>query len=897
MDFKCVPEKYRPVPFWSWNEKLTKEETTDQINKMNQAGIGGYFMHARGGLQTEYMGEEWFENVQAAIDKGNELGMKPWAYDENGWPSGFGNSIVSCLGIEYQQKYLRISETEPKENIICKNGNHWFYYDVNPYYVDVLDKKVIKKFIEVAYKPYYERFGNSFEGFFTDEPQISRNGIPWSLVFDEEYSNRYNEDIFQKLEELFLPTGDYKHTRIKFWKMVTELFSEAFNKQIYEQCEEWGLKLTGHMLLEESLESQLITNGACMPHYEYMHIPGMDWLGREITDCLTPMQVSSVCEQLGKKQVLSETFALSGHNVSFAELKGIYEWQMVHGINLLCQHLEGYSIRGIRKRDYPPAMNYQQPWWSEYHRFNDAMSRIGMILSEGTKKAEVLLLHPMATAWTMYDDGANKGLSELNQKLLDSMKELEEKHIIYHLGDEIIMERHAYVKDGKLIIGEQSYSVIADSCCEMLLPKTQQLLDEFKKSGGKVVNVSELKANDVIDNKEITYTKRGFDDCNVHYFVNTSKDRKEAKVNVSGKMLDIYSGDLLPFTGEHEFEPWGSLMIIEDGSENVNKSSEEITIINLGSDLTLTKPVKNMLTLDKCDYYFDGELQEKNGYVLNICERANALARKVNIHQDYHINILSVPEKLEMACETPEMFKISINGVEINKDINGWIIDKSFKTIDITSYVRIGENIISFKCDFKQQDEVYECLEKAKFCETEKNKLVYNMEIEAIYLVGDFTVRTDGSWKKLDRNAVRYNGEFELDAPKKMILAKNIEQQGYPFFCGTMEAESEINICGKNPVLELDMKGINAVTVEINGVNKTLLTDNRIALSDFGVTGKTKIKLTITNNLRNLLGPHHLEEGESYAVTPGSFYKENCIWNMNSEEQWIDSYCFCEMGV
>lgn len=34
---------------------------------MDQAGIVGYFMHARGGLQTEYMSAEWFENVEAAI--------------------------------------------------------------------------------------------------------------------------------------------------------------------------------------------------------------------------------------------------------------------------------------------------------------------------------------------------------------------------------------------------------------------------------------------------------------------------------------------------------------------------------------------------------------------------------------------------------------------------------------------------------------------------------------------------------------------------------------------------------------------------------------------------------------------------------------------------------------
>ena len=33
---------------------------------MNDVGIGGFFMHA-GGLQTEYMGVEWFENVTASI--------------------------------------------------------------------------------------------------------------------------------------------------------------------------------------------------------------------------------------------------------------------------------------------------------------------------------------------------------------------------------------------------------------------------------------------------------------------------------------------------------------------------------------------------------------------------------------------------------------------------------------------------------------------------------------------------------------------------------------------------------------------------------------------------------------------------------------------------------------
>ena len=97
MDFKFVDKKYRPVPFWSWNERLRTEETRRQIGMMDDVGIGGFFMHARGGLQTEYMGEEWFENVSASIDEAGKRGMHAWAYDENGWPSGFGGGKVNGI--------------------------------------------------------------------------------------------------------------------------------------------------------------------------------------------------------------------------------------------------------------------------------------------------------------------------------------------------------------------------------------------------------------------------------------------------------------------------------------------------------------------------------------------------------------------------------------------------------------------------------------------------------------------------------------------------------------------------------------------------------------------------------------------------------------------------------
>ena len=48
---------YRPVPFWSWNDNLKIDELIRQIRDMKDKGIGGFFMHARGGLETEYLGK------------------------------------------------------------------------------------------------------------------------------------------------------------------------------------------------------------------------------------------------------------------------------------------------------------------------------------------------------------------------------------------------------------------------------------------------------------------------------------------------------------------------------------------------------------------------------------------------------------------------------------------------------------------------------------------------------------------------------------------------------------------------------------------------------------------------------------------------------------------------
>ena len=105
-----VASEFRPIPFWSWNAELEETELIRQIHEMYHAGMGGFIMHARGGLKTKYLGKKWLDCINLCTREAIKLGMLPYLYDENGWPSGFGDGKVNALGEKYQQKYLNILE-------------------------------------------------------------------------------------------------------------------------------------------------------------------------------------------------------------------------------------------------------------------------------------------------------------------------------------------------------------------------------------------------------------------------------------------------------------------------------------------------------------------------------------------------------------------------------------------------------------------------------------------------------------------------------------------------------------------------------------------------------------------------------------------------------------------
>ena len=80
--FRNPPAVYRSRPFWAWNGKLDPEQLIAQIDNMKKMGYGGFHIHSRIGLETEYLGPEFMECVLACYRHARKIGMQTCLYED-----------------------------------------------------------------------------------------------------------------------------------------------------------------------------------------------------------------------------------------------------------------------------------------------------------------------------------------------------------------------------------------------------------------------------------------------------------------------------------------------------------------------------------------------------------------------------------------------------------------------------------------------------------------------------------------------------------------------------------------------------------------------------------------------------------------------------------------------
>ncbi|MBR3593207.1 MAG: hypothetical protein IKL44_00890 [Clostridia bacterium] len=964
---------HRSLPFWSWNDKLEENEIRRQVNVMNDTNNGGFFMHARGGLQTEYLGEEWYQMIAASIDEAKKLGMDAWAYDENGWPSGFADGKVPSRGLDWQQKQMTsciLEGEEVPEHLIglyklTENGYEKtdkpekgvlaVYFIVNKYYIDTFNPDTIKYFIEVTHEEYYKRFENEFgktlKGFFTDEPQFNNTlHFPWSHVLENDFVARYGYSLIENLPALF---GTYENTfavRYDFWKMIGELFRERFLKTIYDWCEEHNCMLTGHVMCDVALNTQVRAVADSMACYEYFHIPGIDWLGRQIGCAIAAKQLSSVAAQLGR-QTITESFALCGWDVSPNDLRLIAGWQYVNGITMICQHLEAYTLRGLRKRDYPAALFMQLPWYdTAYSKLNTYFAKLGSMLRTADEPAPLLVIHPIFTASLLFADNNSRSMDYYSEYYDAFTDRLNDAHLLHHYGSEVIMKRFGKVVGNKIKIGNCEYESVLLPKLSVIDESTYEMLIEFAENGGKlyaisipdmingradgrVENLRRLATMIDEDNLAAMHTdsmpslsvgngelarvhiaERRVEDEKFFYMINLENEVRAGRFTTSGEyslsLFDVVTEKEEPIAcvskngttvADLTFAPWEAKVILAR-KQAAEVTNEKCEYIKLDKMFTRVGGSLNTLTLDSCEYSVDGgEWQDEKAVIL-LFQELLELKKPCRAKLRFKFNVEAIPNELYLLSETPSQFKLIINGEETDFIDIGYEVDKSFRKMDISRFVKLGENEILLDTDFYQSQKVYDVIFGENVDETERNKLTYDTEIESIYLYGDFGVRSLDEYTYGERRSIFTGRSFALCERKSEVDITALTTEDNLFFCGVMDLKQTVTVEKQAGVrYKLRLSALNAPCAEVfvggKNAGMFMFTPHVLDLTDYLADGENELVIRLYSGNRNMLGPHHKPAGEIYDVGPATFTDKYGWSDDRSLPAWTDNFSFVKFGM
>lgn len=549
--FKNPSNEYRGTPFWSWNGLLQNDRLKKQINCFEEMGFGGFFMHSRRGLETEYLSDEYFKSIKTCIDSAKEKQMNACLYDEDRWPSGFAGGLVTktpkyrqrvmcitanendlpcfefdktkaieegkpyliaCFDVEFDNDGYLKSYTTISPNSTAKHNKYFAYsrtehpsarynFQTN---VDLMQKEAIGRFIEITHNEYHKRFGDEYgksvPTIFSDEPrqgpaeQLEENlkstGIyHWTYNFEESFKQEYGYDIIERIPKLVWDEqGVHSYERYDYFNHTTSLFEEAFFKQIHKVTNNQGLTFCGHLMLEDELLGQIRWGGDIMRLYPHFDIPGIDMLF-DFVEFLTAKQVQSIVRQYNKESMLSELYGVTGWDYDFKCLKMQGDWQAAMGVSVRVPHLSMYSMKGAAKRDYPQSFNYQAPWYKEFKYLEDHYARLNTVLNRGKDVVDVAVIHPFETTMLCYSTKEKSEEKIKNQEyaLKDLAKNLLYSNLDFDFLNEALLPTQKTECAKKLTVGEMQYSTIIVPPVETLRQTTVQLLEKFINCGGNVI--------------------------------------------------------------------------------------------------------------------------------------------------------------------------------------------------------------------------------------------------------------------------------------------------------------------------------------------------------------------------------------------------------------------------
>lgn len=930
-------DTYRPVPFWVWNDKLEKEQLAEQIAFMDRDAIGGFFVHARAGLLTEYLSKEWMDCVAFCCEEAEKRGMQAWIYDENGWPSGFAGGKV-LTNEEHRDKYLTAhwGAFDPNANVhyIVADGalvrtdaaqqageylNLYIHRAVST--ADILNPDAVDSFLHHTHEAYKAHLGENFtkkiRGFFTDEPQYYFNKAAYTDKIAEYFRKEYDEDILDSLGLLFTRQTGYRSFRYRYWKGMQKLMQENFAKRIYNWCEKNNMIFTGHFMGENSLSLQMRSCAGVMPMYEFEHIPGIDWLGKGTSDSMSITQCASVTAQMGRRQLISESFACCGWDVTPGQLRRIAGFQCVNGVNLLCYHMIPYSERGSRKYEYPAHYIDRNPWIKEGFRdFNTYFARLGFLLGEGEETVKVALLHPIRSAYLCYEPEEQGGaeIQKLEKAFFDANKLLKSNGIAFHHLDETLLSEHGFVRGSTIGCGKCSYAYLVIPQITNMDSSTEALVRQFVQQGGKVLMLDEkpaflegepfdysyLESNctlkDIVAAQEyrvtpsdgIYSTCRTLDGMQYLYAINASDQESYSQTCDFGEnvrsFVKVDLRDLstvrVPLTvclapGED------ALLLPDEAPLEEKRALQDYEMRFENASISFGE---NGLPVDVVRFSTDGKVFSEPWPIPALFQRLLEDRYAGALYLKYEFEVETLPQKIFLKTEAEHEIIACLNGIPLGKPIG--TEDGCVTVYDITDLVKRGHNEYTVQRNWFEGENVYFALFGEGVTETLLNSIVYDSELQPIILTGQFGVYTKSGYKATEPGFVVAD-DFYIGAVPERV--SNITLEGFPFLAGEVTLTQKVCFESENINLKLPGEYLMAEVTVNNTKQGKLLFEKNVDISSAVKTGENEIQVRFLISNRNLLGPHHFVGSKTKTVTPRSFQFFG-TWQADKSQEYHAGY-------
>ena len=576
-----APSRDHILPFF-WQHGEPHDQLEKEIEAIYACGIREFCVESR--VHEQFCEDKWWVDFGFILEQSKARDMRVWLLDDKHFPTGYANNYIAdhpeLRAVSLRYAYYDVAGPQTDVAMIAEElGNEESYVSVVAYrreqngnvmvgdaidltdcidengllfwnvptgnwrvgytirtrntgpsgqrnYIDMLSADSCKAMIHAIYQPHYKHFadyfGNTFAGFFSDEPSFANaNCSYYAIIGKTEMFLPYNDELIAIIADklgtceddvrLALPAlwheidGKTAPMREAYMEAVTSAYSRNFSWMLGDWCRAHGVMYIGHIIEDMNTHQRL----GCGAGHFFRALDGQDMAGCDVVlnqiapghrdlDFHLPVwggvadpaffqytmaKLSSShahIQPLKQNRAMCELFGAFGWSEGIPTMKYLVDHMLVSGITHFVPHAFNakYPDPDCPPHFYCGGNNSQFPLFKELMEY---LARMAHALSDGIHRADVAVYYNAEAEWA-------GGHYMLQQEVC---RKLARAQIDFDLIPQDVLVG-ADVVQNRLAINRETYGAIVVPYSQYLPEAVIDALDRVSRAGVAVIFADKL---------------------------------------------------------------------------------------------------------------------------------------------------------------------------------------------------------------------------------------------------------------------------------------------------------------------------------------------------------------------------------------------------------------------